>query len=105
MLGAIALIAIVVAAISFAVVDVSTSAANGCLDARTVCGEERTVPPIAVVCAAIGALALLGGIVPAILWLVQTVSQHQTARHTDVDYSQGPSARVRDDEEDDLTGA
>ena len=49
-LGAIALVAIVVAAISFAVVDVSTSAASGCLDSNAPC-TDTVVPPIAVVCA------------------------------------------------------
>ena len=99
-LGAIALIAIVVAAISFAVVDVSTSAASGCLEragSAAGCGE-RAVPGLAVTFAVIGAVALVAGIVPAVTWIVHTVSSHHVARHTDVDYSRRPSALVRDDE-------
>jgi hypothetical protein len=109
-LGTIAIIAIVVAASSFAVVDISTSAASGCLDAGATCAERAT-PAIASVFAIIGVVALIGAIVPAIAWLVRArlgrQAHPQAARETDVDYSRRPSARVRDEDDDDagpLTG-
>src|SRR4051812_13330555 len=75
-LGAVALIAIVVAAISFAVVDVSTSAASGCLDSNVPC-TDTVVPPIAVVCAVIGSIALIAAAIPAVTWIVYAFSsQH-----------------------------
>lgn len=105
-LGTIAIIAIVAAAISFAVVDISTSAANGCLDADDPC-TERASPVLATVFAIVGVVALVSAIVPAIAWLVRTLPGQQRSRQTEVDYSRRPSARVRDDEDDDagpLTG-
>ena len=100
-LGTIALVAIVVAAISFAVVDISTSAASGCLDTSAPC-TERESPVVAGVFAIIGAIALVAAIVPAIAWLVQSLATGHGARQTHVDYSRGPSARVRDDDDDDI---
>ncbi|MFT4285109.1 MAG: hypothetical protein QM598_09790 [Protaetiibacter sp.] len=100
-LGAIAITAIIVAAISFAVVDISTSAASGCLDTRAPC-TERTTPEIATVFAAIGAAALLVAAVAALTWIVRNLATKREVRQTDVDYSRGPSARVRDDEDDDV---
>jgi len=100
-LGAIAITAIIVAAISFAVVDISTSAASGCLDTRAPC-TERATPEIATVFAAIGGVALLVAVVAAITWIVRSLTTKREVRQTDVDYSRGPSARVRDDEDDEL---
>lgn len=98
-LGAIALIAIVVAAISFAVVDVSTSAASGCLDSVAPCVEKQ-VPPVAVIAAVIGAIALIAAVVPTVTWLVHAYSSQHAVKHTEVDYSRLPSAPVRDDEDE-----
>ncbi len=97
-LGAIALIAIVVAAISFAVVDVSTSAASGCLDSVAPCTEKQ-VPPMAVIAAVIGAIALIAAVIPTVTWLVHAFSSQHAAKHTDVDYSRLPTAPVRDEDE------
>jgi hypothetical protein len=103
-LGTIAIVAIVGAAISFAVVDISTSAASGCLDTDAPC-MERASPAIATVFAIIGAVALVAAIVPAIAWLVRALPSQQGARETDVDYSRRPTARVHDDDGiDPLTG-
>ena len=102
-LGAIALVAIVVAAISFAVVDVSTSAASGCLDSNAPC-TGTVVPPVAVVCAIIGSIALIAAAIPTVTWLVHAFSSQHAAKHTDVDYSRLPSARVRADEDDITVG-
>lgn len=99
-LGAIAIIAIVVAAVSFAVVDISTSAASGCLETGEPC-SERASPPIATVFAIIGVVALVAAIVPAVAWVVRALPGQAGARETDVDYSRRPSARVRDDDDDD----
>ena len=65
-LGTVALSAIVVAAISFAVVDVTV--ADGCaLDCSS------GIPVIAITFAGLGALAALVSIVPAIGWIVESV--------------------------------
>lgn len=102
-LGAIALVAIVVAAISFAVVDVSTSAASGCLDSAAPCTDKQ-VPTVAIVAALIGAIALIAAVVPTVTWLVHAFSSQHAARHTDVDYSRLPTAPVRDDEDEFTVG-
>ncbi len=72
-LGLIAFLAIIVAAISFAVVDISTSAAGVCLRASPSCavGEDSAR---ATVFAIVGAVALLGAVVPAVAWLVNALS-------------------------------
>lgn len=101
-LGITALVAVMVAAISFAVVDISTSAANGCLASATPC-TELTTPPLASICAVVGAIALVGAVIPAIAWLYQNLSTHQETRHTAVDYSRRPSARQAGVDEHDLT--
>ena len=102
-LGLIAIIAIIVAAISFAVVDISTSAASGCLDTASPCSDQ-TSPVVATVFAIVGALALIGAVVPAIAWLVGTRSAPQGPRGTDVDYSREPRIRTGDPEDQSLTG-
>ena len=66
-LGIIALGAIVIAVVIFTVVDISIDSANGCLAApRCV---QREVPGTAILFSAIGCLALLVAIVPAIGWI------------------------------------
>jgi hypothetical protein len=101
-LGAIAITAIIVAAISFAVVDISTSAASGCLDAGAPC-TERSTPELAAVAAVVGALALLLAVITGITWIVRDLATRREVRQTDVDYSRRPTARVRDDEDDPLS--
>jgi len=83
-LGALALGAIVVAAISFAVVDASISAANGCM--RTAPCTDHSVPIAAVTFSALGMLALLISIVPAVTWIVETIQVHNFAtQHSDLE--------------------
>jgi hypothetical protein len=66
-LGIIALGAIVIAVVSFTVVDISIDSVNGCLAApRCV---QREVPGTAILFSAVGCLALLIAIVPAIGWI------------------------------------
>ena len=77
-LGAIALCAIVIAAISFTVVDISTTGASGCLGASAGCAE-RAVPIVAITFAALGIVALLVSIVPAVGWIVESVRETRTA--------------------------
>ncbi len=72
-LGVIALSAILVAAISFAVVDVSI--ADGCGQGPCNAG----IPIVAITFAALGALAALVSIIPAVTWIVEAV---RTARHS-----------------------
>lgn len=98
-LGAVAITATIVAAISFAVVDISTSAASGCLETRAPC-TERTTPEIATVFAVVGIVALLVAVAAAVMWLVRSLATKREVRQTQVDYSRGPTARIRDDDDD-----
>jgi hypothetical protein len=66
-LGIIALGASVIAVASFTVVDISIASANGCL-ASAHC-VQRQVPAMAILFAAIGCLALLVAILPAVGWI------------------------------------
>lgn len=82
MLGAVALGAIVVAAISFGVVDVSIAEANGCLGAAAGAScVDRAVPPVAISFAALGALALLISVVPTVQWIVEAIHAGRTSDH------------------------
>ena len=92
-LGAVALGAIVVAAISFGVVDVSIAGANGCVGVSSVC-LDHTVPPVAVTFAALGALALLVSIVPMVQWIVEAMQVGRTSNH-DVAQEEAVLARRR----------
>jgi hypothetical protein len=84
-LGAIALGAIVVAAISFAIVDSSIAAANGCMDSAAAC-QDDSVPVVAVTFAVLGMLALLSSIVPAVTWIVGSIHLHHHASpHSDLE--------------------
>lgn len=75
-LGAIALGAIVVAAISFAIADVAIASAP-CAVGGARCAE--VAPPLAAIAfAALGALALLVSVAPAVSWIVGVV---QSTRH------------------------
>jgi len=71
-LGVVALGAILVAAISFAVVDVTI--ADGCGDGPCKAG----IPIIAITFAALGGLAALVSVIPAVTWIVDAI---RTARH------------------------
>lgn len=66
-LGVFALSAVILAAISFAIVDVSIANANGCIGVPGPC-PDTTMPGAATVFAIIGTLALLGSVLPAISW-------------------------------------
>jgi len=77
-LGVIALGAIVLAVISFTVVDVTIDGANGCLAARVVC-REHTVPSVAIGFAIAGVLALLAAIPPAIGWVLGMLHRAEVA--------------------------
>ncbi|HEU0205808.1 MAG TPA: hypothetical protein VFQ74_03820 [Pseudolysinimonas sp.] len=91
-LGAVALGAIVVAAISFGIVDVSIADANNCVGA-TVCTDE-SVPPVAVTFAALGALALLVSIIPMVQWIVEAIQTGRTSTR-DADIEEAVLARRR----------
>ena len=66
-LGVVALAAIVVAAVSFAVVDVTI--ADGCVAKSC----DTGIPLVAISFAALGALAALVSIVPAVGWIVEAI--------------------------------
>ena len=92
-LGAVALGAIVVAAVSFGIVDVSIADANNCVGAAVACVAE-SVPPVAVTFAALGALALLVSILPTIQWIVEAVQTGRTSNR-DADIEEAVLARRR----------
>lgn len=77
-LGTVALVALATAAVSFAVVDVSTSISAGCQTAGAACDHTGTVPIVAVTSAALGFLALGAGILPAVMWIVASVQANRT---------------------------
>ena len=68
-LGIVALCAIVIAVISFTVVDISIDSANGCLAARAGC-REHEVPSAAIAYAIFGVVSLLASIPFAAGWVV-----------------------------------
>lgn len=80
-LGAVALGAIVVAAVSFGIVDWSIADANGCVGSTSGCADHA-VPPVAISFAALGALALLVSVLPTVQWIVEAI---QAGRTTDRD--------------------
>jgi len=91
-LGAVALGAIVVAAISFAVVDASISTANGCMSSAPC--EDHTVPLVAVTFSVLGMMALLISIVPAVTWIVEAIQvHHTTTQHSDLELARRHRAR------------
>ena len=92
-LGAVALGAIVVAAVSFGIVDVSIADANNCVGAAVACTDE-SVPPVAVTFAALGALALLVSILPTVQWIVEAIQASRTSNH-DADVEEALLARRR----------
>lgn len=87
-LGVVALGAILVAAISFAVVDVTI--ASGCGVGPCTTG----IPIVAITFAALGALAALVSVIPAVSWIVEAISTARHASHED-DEVLARAARVR----------
>jgi hypothetical protein len=71
-LGIFALAAVVLAAISFAIVDVSIANANGCIGASGPC-TDTTMPFVAIIFASVGTIALLLSVLPAINWFVGAI--------------------------------
>lgn len=87
-LGVVALAAIIVAAVSFAVVDVTIT--DGCGAGPCRAG----IPIVAITFAALGGLAALVSVIPAVSWIVEAI---QTARHAGLDDDEelARAARVR----------
>jgi fumarate reductase subunit D len=96
-LGVFALGAVVLAAISFAAVDVTIANASGCAGASTAC-TDSSLPVIAIVCAAIGTVALLASVVPAVAWLAHTI--HHPRHDAEVDSTRFAVLRPAFDEDD-----
>ena len=92
-LGAVALGAIVVAAVSFGIVDVSIAGANGCVGVSSAC-SDHSVPPVAISFAALGGLAMLVSILPTVQWIVEAIQAGRMSRH-DSDIEQAVLARRR----------
>ena len=88
-----ALGAIVVAAISFGIVDVSIADADGCVGVSSIC-TNHTVPPVAISFAALGALSILVSILPMVQWIVDSIHAGRTTHH-DVAIEKAVLARRR----------
>ena len=71
-LGIFALTAVILAAISFAVVDVSIANANGCVVTSGPCVDTR-MPLMATSFAILGTIALLLSVLPAIRWFAGAI--------------------------------
>lgn len=97
-LGIFALCAVVLAAISFAALDVSIANASGCDDITDVC-TDSALPAFAVVCAVIGTVALLASVVPAFMWLVNAI--HHSHHDHEADAATARLAVLRPAYEDD----
>ena len=91
--GAVALGAIVIAALSFGIVDVTIADANNCVGAAVACAD-KTVPPVAITFAALGALALLVSILPTVQWILEAIQTGRTTNH-DADIEEAVLARRR----------
>jgi len=88
----VALGAILIAAVSFGIVDVSIADANNCV-AAVACATEA-VPPIAVIFAALGALTLLVSVLPTVQWIVEAIQTGRTSNR-DADIEEAVLARRR----------
>ena len=84
----IVLSAILVAAVSFAVVDVSI--ADGCGDGACNAG----IPAVAITFAALGGLAVLVSVIPAVTWIVEAI-RNARHPHPDVDRELARAHRPR----------
>lgn len=83
-LGTLALISLVTAAVSFAIVDMTTTVAKTCAAAAAVgpaCAHDA-VPVVAVTFTVVGFLAVAVGLVPGIGWVLASLS---AARGTEDD--------------------
>lgn len=76
-LGVVALAAILVAAVSFGVVDVTITDACG----TATCNAG--IPIIAITFAALGGLAALVSVIPAVSWIVEAIRSARAATHED----------------------
>ena len=72
-LGVFALSAVILAAISFAAVDVTISGGP----------RDASVPVIAVLCAVIGTLSLIASVIPAITWFSRSI--HHPVHDADIE--------------------
>ncbi len=88
-LGVVALTAILVAAISFTVVDVTI--AEGCGAGACNAG----IPIVAITFAAIGALAALVSVIPAVSWIVEAIRTARAASHEEDDRELARAVRAR----------
>lgn len=84
-LGAVALSSLGTAAVSFAVVDVTTSISRGCADASARACSHTAIPVAAIVFTVLGFVAVAVGVVPALMWIVQSVrtAHEQTDEEAD----------------------
>jgi hypothetical protein len=94
-LGIFALVAVILAAISFAIVDVSIASANDCVGVSGPCADD-TMPFVATIFASIGTVSLLLSVMPAINWFIGAIHH---ANH-DADIEPMRLARVAYQEEE-----
>ncbi|MES1169519.1 MAG: hypothetical protein ABUL47_02405, partial [Leifsonia sp.] len=71
-LGIAALTAVILAAISFAVVDVSIAEANGCIGVSGPCADT-SMPFAATAFAIVGLLSLMLSVIPAAAWVTDAM--------------------------------
>lgn len=95
-LGILALSAVVLAAISFAAVDVTIANASGCMGVSDPC-TDSALPIPAVTFAIIGTIALLASVMPAITWFINAI--HHS--HHDAEFESMRMVPVRAAIEDD----
>jgi len=81
-LGIFALTAVILAAISFAVVDVSIANANDCVGVSGPCSND-TMPFVATIFASIGTISLLLSVMPAINWFLGAI--HHPTHDADIE--------------------
>lgn len=86
-LGVVALTAILVAAVSFAVVDVTI--ADGCGEGACRAG----IPVVAITFAALGALAALVSVLPAVTWIVEAIRTARATHEDDGELARAARAR------------
>ena len=91
-LGVVALCALATAAVSFAVVDMSTSVAKVCTDETAACAHAA-VPMVAVAFTVLGFLAIAVGLFPAIGWIIASLS-HLRDGEEDEDEADRQAARA-----------
>ncbi|WBU38382.1 hypothetical protein [Homoserinibacter sp. YIM 151385] len=81
-LGTLTLSALGIAAVSFAIVDVSTSAASPCIEPAADCAHAAA-PVAAVAFTILGFVGILAGLIPGTAWAARVLSHHREEQEQD----------------------